>query len=310
MHLQQLVGNVYCLPGASNVGLVMGEARQAFLIDTGVGQRSGRQILRILEEQGLALAAILNTHGHGDHVGGNAYLVANTGARIYAPVHDSVVLQNPLWGTMCMFSGADPLDELRAPRFAAEPCRADFVVAEEPLQVAGVSVEPVPLPGHTASHTGYIVNDVFFTGDILAGEEELEKTVISYAYSVGRRLESLDKLKGYECARYVLGHGTVHDDIHELIERNVAQVQNVLECIKAYLTKGDAETSRIFEVVCSHCGLQVRNVREYYLLYPTLHAFLSHLSNSGQITPAVKDNRLVWSAKGNGGACAPTRACG
>jgi glyoxylase-like metal-dependent hydrolase (beta-lactamase superfamily II) len=240
----------------------------------------------------------LNTHGHGDHVGGNAYLVAHTGARIYAPIYDSVVLQNPLWGTMCMFSGADPLDELRAPRFAAEPCKADVLVAEEMLLVAGVAVKPVSLPGHTASHTGYIVSDVFFTGDVLAGEEELENTHISYAYSVTRRLESLEKLKGYRCARYVLGHGTVHEDIAALIERNIAQVQDVLDCIKAFLKRGEAQASQILETVCAHYGIQARNVREYYLLYPTLHAYLGHLSNSGQIAPAVKDNRLVWSAGG------------
>lgn len=297
MYLQHLVGNVYCVPGASNIGLVIGEERQAFLIDSGVGQRSGRQLLRMLEEQGLALAAILNTHGHGDHVGGNAYLVAHTGARIYAPVYDSVVLQNPLWGTMCMFSGAEPPDELRAPRFAAESCKADVLVTEEMLHVAGVPVKPVSLPGHTASHTGYIVCDVFFTGDILAGEEELDNTAISYAYSVTRRLESLEKLKGYRCARYVLGHGTVHEEIAALIERNIAQVQDVLDCIKAFLRSGEAQASQVFEAVCAHCGIQVRNVREYYLLYPTLHAFLSHLSNSGQITHTVKGNRLVWSVE-------------
>ena len=70
MHLQHVFNSVYYLPGASNIGLVIGDAQQAILVDTGVGQRSGRQLLQILEERNLHLVAILNTHGHGDHVGG------------------------------------------------------------------------------------------------------------------------------------------------------------------------------------------------------------------------------------------------
>ena len=294
MSLQHVLGSVYCLPGASNVGLVIGKSHLAFLIDSGVGQRSGRQLLQILEQQGLGLVAILNTHGHGDHVGGNAYLVEHTGARIYAPVYDSVVLQHPLWGTLCTFSGADPLNELRAPRFAAQPCKADVLVTEGELELAGVKVQVVPLPGHTMSHTGYIVQDVFFTGDILAGDAELANAAIPYAYSITKRIESLEKLRGYSCARYVLGHGEVQQDVQSLIERNIAQIIEVLDLIKGLLAQEPAEASRLFEAVCAHCRIDVRTIKEYYLLFPTLHSFLSHLSNSGQITHTVRNNRLLW----------------
>jgi glyoxylase-like metal-dependent hydrolase (beta-lactamase superfamily II) len=294
LQLQRVVNNVYWLPGASNVGLVIGQGQQAVLIDTGVGQRSGRQLLQVLQEQGLTLAAILNTHCHGDHVGGNAYLVEHTGARVYAPVYDSVVLQYPLWGTLCMFSGADPLDELRVPRFAAQPCAADVLVTEGTLEIAGVTVRVVPLPGHTGTHTGYIVGDVFFTGDILAGEAELSNAPILYAFSITQRLESLKKLRHYSCAYYVLGHGEMQRDIISLIDRNIAQVEDVLSFIRTYLAQGGAEANALFPAVCEHYGIQVHNAKQYYLLYPTLHSFLSHLSNHGEITYEIRDNRLFW----------------
>ena len=294
MQLQHVVDNVYWLPGGSNVGLVVGQGQQAILIDTGVGQRSGRQLLQLLQERGLVLAAILNTHCHGDHVGGNAYLVEHTGARLYAPVYDSVVLQYPAWGTMCMFGGADPLDELRVPRFAAQPCAADVLVTQGTLEIAGVTVQVVPLPGHTGTHTGYIVGDVFFTGDILAGEAELANAPILYAYSITQRLESLDKLRHYSCAYYLLGHGEIQRDITTLIGRNIAQVEDVLNFIRVCLAQGDAEASVLFEAVCQHYGIQVHNAKQYYLLYPTLHSFLSYLSNHGEVVYKIRDNRLFW----------------
>ena len=304
MFLQHILDNVYYLPGPSNVGLVVGEAQQAFLIDTGVGRRSGRQILQVLEEHGLHLVAILNTHSHGDHVGGNAYLVEHTGARVYAPLYDSIVLQQPLWGTLCLFGGAEPIAELRTPRFAAEPCDVDVVVTAGPLQVAGVEVEVVPLPGHTGTHTGYIVGEVFFTGDSLAGDAELANSAISYAYSVSKSLESLQQLRRYSCARYVPGHGTPENDITSLVERNIARLTDVMSFVKGYLTSSrrenasddGVEAGEILKAVCERYGIEIRTVRQYFLLYPTLHSFLSHLSNNGEISYCVVDNRLLWRA--------------
>jgi len=296
LHLQHIHDNVYYLPGASNVGLIVGNGQQALLIDTGVGQRSGRQLLQILQERNLHLAAVLNTHCHGDHVGGNAYLVQHTGARVYAPVYDAVVLEQPVWGAICSFVGADPVAEMRAPRFDAQPCAVDAIVTEGAIEIAGVTVQAVALPGHTGSHTGYLVDGVFFTGDILAGEAELANTAISYAYSITERLQSLEKLRNYPCQYYVLGHGAVERDVSTLIDRNVAQISDVLEYIRGYLTQGCAGASELLQAVCVHYAIDIRNLRQYFLFYPTLYAFLSHLSNGGEITYQVKDNRLLWCA--------------
>ncbi|MBM4431548.1 MAG: MBL fold metallo-hydrolase, partial [Chloroflexi bacterium] len=261
LRLQHICGNVYYLPGPSNVGLIVGNNQQALLIDTGVGRRSGCQLLQILRERDLDLVAVINTHCHGDHVGGNAYLVQQTGARVYAPVHDAVALQEPLWGAICSFVGADPVAEMRAPRFDPQPCAVDVLVTEGELEIAGVTVQAVALPGHTASHTGYMVNDVFFTGDILAGEEELANTAISYAYSITHRLQSLEKLRDYSSRYYVLGHGPARRDVSTLIDRNVAQINEVLEFVKAYLTQGCVGANELLQAVCARYAIYIRNLR-------------------------------------------------
>ena len=292
--LQHLFDNVYYVPGASNVGLVVGEGQQAFLIDTGVGKRSGRLLLQLLQDQGLCLAAILNTHGHGDHVGGNAYLVEHTKALVYAPVHDSVAMKHPVWGTLCMFGGAEPPADIAVPRFAPDPCATDRIVGEELIEIVGVQVQAVPLPGHTASHTGYVVNGVFFTGDTLASEAELANTPLSYAYSVTLRLQSLEKLRGCSCRYYIPGHGEPREDISALVERNIAQLTAVLDWIKGYLSVRSVEANEILMALCAQYGIVLHNIREYYYWYPIVHSCLSHLSNTGQIRHEVRDNRLLW----------------
>jgi glyoxylase-like metal-dependent hydrolase (beta-lactamase superfamily II) len=294
LQLQHLVDNVYYLPGPSNIGLIVGQRQQALLIDTGVGQRSGRQLLRIIQEQGLHLAAILNTHCHGDHIGGNAYLVERTGAQVYAPLHDAVVLQYPIWGTMCMFGGAEPIVEMAAPRFNPQPCAVNVTVTEGSIEIAGIVVQVVPLPGHTGSHTGYIVNDVFFTGDILAGEQELANTALSYAYSITKRLHSLERLRSYSCKYYVLGHGRPESDINDLVERNIAQINDTLDFVRVYLDQGCAEASELLAAMCAHYEIEIRNLRQYFLYYPTLHSLLSHLVSRGEVDYQIHDCRLLW----------------
>jgi len=91
LDLHRIQDDVYYIPGALNVGVIVGRDSQAVLIDSGIGDRSGRQILQLLEGQGLKPAAILNTHAHGDHTGGNAYIVERTGALVYAPELDAMI---------------------------------------------------------------------------------------------------------------------------------------------------------------------------------------------------------------------------
>nr|NIO69347.1 MBL fold metallo-hydrolase [Anaerolineae bacterium] len=137
MELQHIKDNVYYLRYAINMGVVVGEEGQAILIDSGLGDRSGRRILRALEAEGLRPVAVLNTHCHGDHSGGNAYLVEQAGVKVYAPLYDAMVLRQPVWSTLCLFAGADPINELTIPRFSMRPSPVDVIVTEGELTVDG-----------------------------------------------------------------------------------------------------------------------------------------------------------------------------
>ncbi len=58
----------------------------AVVIDPG----DSEQVLRELHSQGMRLAAILNTHHHYDHTGGNQALKQATGCRVFGPDDDRV----------------------------------------------------------------------------------------------------------------------------------------------------------------------------------------------------------------------------
>src|SRR3712207_8034535 len=75
--LQPIAGRAYCLPGSNNLGIVATGDGGAIAIDTGLDKDPGRLIRKALDEARLALRAIISTHHHADHIGGNDYLVRN-----------------------------------------------------------------------------------------------------------------------------------------------------------------------------------------------------------------------------------------
>ena len=119
----------------SNAYLV-GEGGDAIVIDTGAPLRP---IFAALERQRLKLGAILCTHRHGDHTGGNDELARSTGAPVYA-----------LRPEVPHVPGAQALDDGEERAWGA------------------LRVRVIHLPGHTTGHAGYFVQGVgLFTGDCL-----------------------------------------------------------------------------------------------------------------------------------------------
>jgi hydroxyacylglutathione hydrolase len=127
---------VPCL-GDNYAYLVVGaDGHRAVVVDPSEAE----PVARALAREGLALTAILNTHHHWDHVGGNEALAAAwPGLAVYAHASD--------WG--------------RVPR------QTERVEHERPFEVASFEVRPLHVPGHTLGAVAYCIDDAVFTGDTL-----------------------------------------------------------------------------------------------------------------------------------------------
>jgi hydroxyacylglutathione hydrolase len=97
-------------------------------------------VLAALEREGLTLAAILDTHHHPDHVGGNEGLVAQFPT---APVF------------------AHRSDRGRV------PAQTEDVDEGRAFEIAGLAFRPIHVPGHTRGAVAYVVEGAVFTGDTL-----------------------------------------------------------------------------------------------------------------------------------------------
>ena len=152
------VHTIVSMPFAENTYVVWRKgATDALVIDPGLEPDA---ILDFLTEQGLSVAAILNTHGHADHIAGNeAMKTAFPEAPLVIGVNEAHML-------------ADAEANLSAPfGMAIVSPAADRLVREgEQVDYAGIPLEVIDLPGHSPGHVVFRFRegpDLLFGGDVL-----------------------------------------------------------------------------------------------------------------------------------------------
>jgi len=146
-------------PFAENTYVVVGPSgRRAMLVDPGF---ASEPVWEVLEERGLTVELILNTHGHLDHVAGNAFFKRMSGAPIAIHADDLPFLRN--LGAQASMYGLTAEDS---------PDPDVTLVEGVALPFDGVTFEVIHTPGHSPGgvclHRGdqMIVGDTLFRGSV------------------------------------------------------------------------------------------------------------------------------------------------
>jgi glyoxylase-like metal-dependent hydrolase (beta-lactamase superfamily II) len=149
-----LVVDTYPLgPIQTNCYVVRAErgAAEAAVVDPGADAST----LRLeLAGMGASCAAILITHGHYDHLGAVADLAEGTGAPVYMPEGERLLLEQYRDYAPAQFGGRS-----HTPDHTLE--------GGETVSVAGIDFEVVSIPGHSPAHIAYYSDGALFSGDLL-----------------------------------------------------------------------------------------------------------------------------------------------
>ncbi|MBN2336558.1 MBL fold metallo-hydrolase [Candidatus Bathyarchaeota archaeon] len=292
MELKRITGDVAYIPGAVNIGVIVNEGK-ATLVDTGLDRDSGRNIRKVLEAEEIQITAIINTHSHADHFGGNDYLVRNTGAEVYAPTVEAGIIQNPLLEPIYLFHGAAPIRNLRNKFVLAKPSPVHHILEHGKATVDGRELEIVPLPGHSFNQIGVLVEDVLFCADAVFSERVIEKYRIPVVQDVGSHRETLKTLRETSHRMYVPCHTKPTEDITALADRNLGVVESISADILGLLNEPKT-VSEIQSELCTGYGLDLDVVQQYYLIHTTLMAYLGFLYEEGRASIRLEGNTLRW----------------
>lgn len=197
----------------------------ATLIDSGYGAHA-EQTLALVEHglQGGALARLLNTHCHSDHMGGNAALRARYACRIGIPIGEVPLIER--WDEEAlMLTYADQACE----RFGYD----DQLAPGDVLKIAELDWQVHAAPGHDRHALMFFNPDerLLVSGDALweNGFGVIFPALFGDAAGFHETRATLDTIAKLGPKTVIPGHGAVFSDVDAALERAHARLEGYVQ---------------------------------------------------------------------------------
>ncbi|NOK64059.1 MAG: MBL fold metallo-hydrolase [Chloroflexi bacterium AL-W] len=294
--LQQITERTFFVPGANNLGIITTNDGGAIAVDTGLDKDTGRLVRKALDEANLTLQAIISTHHHADHVGGNDYLLRNMpDVVVYAPRVEASLIEHPLLEPIYLNMGAQPLAALHNKWLMAKGSPVHHLIDDKQIEVAGVWFDILALPGHSINQIGVAFDGVCFVADGFFGPAILEKHGIPYAHDVHAQLTSFDSIlqRGEHC--FLPGHGDLleRDSLAHVIAVNRSAVERSSQMVYAAL----GESGDLFAVarrVQQAMELRLAGIPHFAIFVSAVAAHLTYLEVEGLVHIVFDERGMIW----------------
>ena len=293
--LVALSDGIHYLPGAVNVGVIENGAGGCILIDSGADKDHAKRLLKACRAQSIEPVAIVNTHSHADHYGGNAYLQEILGIPAYSPIFEEAMLRYPILEPIALWSGARPPVALQN-KWLLAPASGTKIINEAGLrEIAGVHLELIDTSGHAHIQFSVRVRDVLFAADAVFGAPILQKYPLQFVVDVEHAREAIEAVRTVGARVTLPGHGEPTGDVNALCDANLAALERASNAV--LLACGDVATlPEVVERVCAMLEVTISDLTRYVLNQTAVLAHLTDLEEHGLVRLEVIRNRLVWTA--------------
>jgi glyoxylase-like metal-dependent hydrolase (beta-lactamase superfamily II) len=287
--LKHIKGNSYYFEGRINIGVYIKDGK-ATLVDSGIDDDYARKVVNALNEKNIVISAIINTHSHGDHYGGNNLIKERTGCRIYAPEKEAILIENPIFEPLYLF-GADPIDELKDKFFMNKPSRPDEIITGD----KNGDLKIICVPGHSINMIAVATPDnIVYACDAFFPESVLAKYKIPYLFNVKDTLSSLENLKVSDYDFFLATHGGLiaKDVAKKDIQANINKIKEVVLEIEKILEEKKT-IDEVHKYISVKYDLYV-TVTQYFLNLSIIKAYLSYLKKENRIVCFIEGKELYW----------------
>ncbi len=285
--LTPLNGNISAIDlGATFVAAIRHAGGYA-LIDSGLDSRHSKKIAGALDGP---VTAVYHTHTHADHIGGSVWFAGQHKSEIYAPAGELSFIHMPELEGALLHGGLSP-NAARKP-FLMAPAMAAKPLPEHTFAIDDASVSVIPTPGHSPTHTAFMIGDTAFLGDSLFSPEVVSKHGILYLYDAGKAYETLSMLGGLEFSRAVVCHKGVLDK--EECARYITAQQNHIENTEHLIHEhADGKSAEDITRLLME-KLEIKMTPELWLLaLSTIKGYLSSMERK-KLLQTVFEKEIRW----------------
>ena len=287
MELKKVGERTYYIKNPTNIGIYKINEKDVYIIDTANDKDAGKKILKIIDEQGWRVKAIINTHSNADHIGGNKIIQDRTNCDILAYGIEQTLIEFPILEPSFLYGGY-PFKNIKNKFLLAKESKVKNIENNLPE-----GLEYFSLKGHFLDMIGIKTSDnIYFLADALFSEETINKYHLFFIYDVKEFLNTLEKLKELQANLFIPSHCEATQDIHKLINLNENKIKEIINKILNYC-ENEVTFENILKFIFDEYKLEM-NANQYVLIGSTIKSYLSYLYDEGMLTYEFKNNKMIW----------------
>lgn len=295
--LEKVVGNSFYVTGRLSIGLYLVEnEKSAVLIDSGLDSENAKKVDKAIKSLGYRISAVINTHSHADHCGGNSYFQKTyPDLRIFATDFESHFIEEPYLEPLTFCCGSFPFKGLRVRLLEAEKSHVTDRIPyiDGKIKVNNTDFSVLTLPGHTDGMIGIITPDeVLYYGDAIFGQETYEKHGVLFYTDIEKIKETFNKLKTVDVRGHVLYHGSLVENPLQIIENHEKKIEETEKFILDVIMEAPISLESLIAKIMNRYKID-NNIVQHSLTSTCVRSYISYLESNGLIALNVEDGFLT-----------------
>lgn len=288
--VKHLIGNTYFYEAFTNVGIYRIDDNSSVLIDSCDHKRMVKSLDRELEAMGLKVVAVINTHGHNDHIVGNRFFQDKYGCRLFSTRLEQGFIYKPDLESV-FYNTALTVNEKSSP-FTDLQSSDTEVITESNIPEG---FEIIDLPGHSFEMIGVRTpDDVLFLADAILSESTWENYKLPFFYNVNKSIETLEKIKEMKARLFVPSHNAPVEDIKPLAEYNIEKLKEKKQLTYELCNKKSFE--EIFSAIMEKEGLVLKTPK--YCMYAVMvKNLIQSIIEDGLVYNELENNIMKYHHK-------------